>query len=290
MCYGRGCNITMKKVTFDRCSLIVMAGARVHLINSKTGMADTNTEGICLLAHGRGTEVRINGGVLSHGIQGLSVQNGASLNANGLSIKSAGVTAAEVVHEGSKLTMLACNVDGPTNSSAGKCGTRGVFVHSKGMAALEETMIKSSSSKASGVTATGTRTGPARSAKLYSGVHVTTQSTVALTKVSVSDTVGSCVIFDEACIGELEDCTLSSSQAGSGLEVSMKGTEVEATGCRFESCVPIETKACMHEHMVWRAQRIQCVGVSDSIQPVYAHGQYTSRSVTSVPIAVKILM
>lgn len=232
ICYGLGCTVTMRKVNLDRCSLVVLAGAQVHMINCKTSLSDSNAEGISVLAHGRGTEVRFNGGILSNGIQGLSVQHGASVNANGLSIRSASVTAAEVMNEGSKLTMLLCNVDGPTTSSAGKCGTRAVLVHSKAMAALEEVTIKSTNSKATGVSVTGPRSASARAAKLYSGVSVTTQSTAALTKVNISDTVGSCVLFDEGCIGELEECTLCSSQAGNGLEVCMKGTEVDARACR----------------------------------------------------------
>ena len=236
ICYGRGCSVTMRKVAFDRCCLVVLAGAQVHLINCKSTLSDTNAEGISVFAHGRGTEVRFNGGALNNGIQGLSVQHGASINANGLSIKSAGVTAAEVMNEGSKLTMLLCNVDGPTTSSAGKCGTRGVLVHSKGMAALEEMTIKSKNAKTSVASTTGPKSGAARSGKLYSGVSVTTLSTAALTKVHISDTVGPCALFDEGCFGELEECSFSNSQAGNGLEVSMKGTEVEATGCRCCFC------------------------------------------------------
>jgi hypothetical protein len=230
VCYGRGCTVTMKRVAFDRCSLAVLAGAKVHLINCKFTMSDSSTEGIGIFAHGRGTEVKLNGGGIAYGAQGISVQHGAVASANGVTIKGVGVTAVEVMHERSRLTMLMCTVDGPTTSLAGKSGARGVFVHAKSTAALEEVNIKSISAVAPSTT--GPRSGSARAPKLYSGVHVTMQSTAVLKNVNVTDTVGSCILFDEGCIGELEGCNIASSRAGNGLEVLTKGTEVEATGCR----------------------------------------------------------
>ena len=107
VCSGMGCNVTFTNVSFDRCTVVAVAGATVTLTSCSLSL-----DGCCLglLASGAGTTVRMGadggkGCTFNQGYQGVSVQAGAYLHACNVTVANACVAGIEVTGAGSKLEL-----------------------------------------------------------------------------------------------------------------------------------------------------------------------------------------
>lgn len=81
VCYGSGCNVTFSKVKFDSCSLIVLAGATVTLINC-TFFRDPSTagpNGVHLFAHACDTLVSMCDSTVTGGLVGIACHQAAKI-------------------------------------------------------------------------------------------------------------------------------------------------------------------------------------------------------------------
>lgn len=74
MCYGTGCRVSFTSVQFTRSTLVVAAGAQVTLQDATFAHPRSSGSGIAIFAHGSRTSVNLNGGRVTGGAQGATVQ------------------------------------------------------------------------------------------------------------------------------------------------------------------------------------------------------------------------
>ena len=74
VCHGSGCGVTFRNVTFTECTLVVAEGARAALHGTSSSFDPEGPCGLALFADGEGTVVRMHGGSITGGTQGVTVQ------------------------------------------------------------------------------------------------------------------------------------------------------------------------------------------------------------------------
>lgn len=74
MCHGSGCGVTFRNVTFTECTLVVAEGACAVLHGTSSSFDPEGPCGLALFADGEGTVVRMHGGSITGGTQGVTVQ------------------------------------------------------------------------------------------------------------------------------------------------------------------------------------------------------------------------
>lgn len=81
VCVGGTC--TFNNVSFKQCGLVVISGA--HTVLQEPVLVREGKDSISVFVHGAGTNTSVNGGSMTGGMQGVSVQAGAQLEATDLS-------------------------------------------------------------------------------------------------------------------------------------------------------------------------------------------------------------
>ena len=74
VCHGSGCGVTFRNVIFTACTLVVAEGACAALHGSTSSFDPALPHGLALFANGAGTVVRMHGGSITGGTQGVTVQ------------------------------------------------------------------------------------------------------------------------------------------------------------------------------------------------------------------------
>lgn len=74
MCYGASCTPTFTGVTFERCTVVALAGAQVALERPSFKCMGSSSSGVSIYAHGVCTKVVSQGGSISGGTQAVAVQ------------------------------------------------------------------------------------------------------------------------------------------------------------------------------------------------------------------------
>ena len=74
MCYGACCTPIFTGVTFERCTLVALAGAHVTLQRPTFTDMHKSSSGLSIYAHGVCTKVVSHGGCIAGGTQGVAVQ------------------------------------------------------------------------------------------------------------------------------------------------------------------------------------------------------------------------
>lgn len=149
----------------------------------------------------------------------MSVQAGASLDGENLTLTAIGVTGVQVRDEGSSRKLTQCNLHNFSTSNEGRVW--GVHVYASSTAELCSVSISSS--------------------QMWAGVEVSTSASATLTDCNESHSTGPCVFFSEDGTGLLERCTMSDSQ-DEGLFLFVD-CSVEATDCHL--CVILKMAALL---------------------------------------------
>lgn len=126
-------------VTFDGCSLLVLAGAHVTLENVTFKNMHRGSNRIGMVAQCAGTVAMVQGGSITGGLQGVAVQAGARLEASNLTIAEIEVLGVEVQDKGSTLKLSSCKLkDFSAEFSDHPIGLCGVRVHSSSRAHISD--------------------------------------------------------------------------------------------------------------------------------------------------------
>lgn len=149
VCSGEGCKVDFVKCCLS-CKLVVSEGAHVELKN--TQILPQHCDAIGMLIHGAGTSVKMIGGAIMEGLQGISVQEGALLLSEPnreldrefsehwameqLKVTHFGFSGIEVCGEGSRLELQFAEL-------CGVPGHVGVHVHSNAKAVLGSVVVDS---------------------------------------------------------------------------------------------------------------------------------------------------
>ena len=220
VCMGNKCRATFSDAVFNRCSLVVVGRAQVTLHSPQFKDMKNSRVGLSVYVHGSGSCVQIKGGAIEGGIQGVTVQAAARLEASDLTVIGMQYAGMEVCGAGSVLTaaggavcdMLSVDaVDERFVDYGDLADQHGVHVHTEGCAQL------------SSMTVSGARTGVGA----YSGATARLDGCT----VSHGHSVAECVVVRGGSTARLDNSTLS--HGGCGLDVHDALTHVTATSCQL---------------------------------------------------------
>ena len=232
VCSGRGCNVTFTNVSFERCTVVAVAGATVTLTACVFSLDPSARHGLALLASGAGTTVHmgahgVEGCTIEGGLQGVSVQAGAKLHASCLVVTQVSVVGVEVTGAGSQLELHNCDICSfPRLQKVGIVG-----VHELNADSSEEheslnvavAVRKRSSAHLNQV----------KVRKVGCGVEVDDAS-ATLVACTVEDVQGgACLEFGNGARGAVKDCTLMKSR-DSGISASGAKTKVDVSDCGLQ--------------------------------------------------------
>lgn len=227
MCMGPLCKVTCSNTTFNRCTVVVLNGASVSLQNPEFLDMGKSVSLVSMYAHGQGSNVRINGGSISGGIQGIAVQAGAQVEASELKITAVEVTGIEVNDPGSIMRLTGGqlqefstrydgrHVFGGSSQRSYVCtpDRRGVHAHSGGTVDFCTVSISG----------------------MWRGVCVYKGSQAKLTDCRVSDTDRDCLLVASDSTAVIESCSIAGCKASNGISVSGPGSSVHAALCNISS-------------------------------------------------------
>ena len=137
VCTGERCTAFFTKVTFNACTLGVCNGAQVTLKGPSFEDMAAAAAGLSIFAHGKGTTVRVQGGSIHGGTQGVTVQDGARFQASGLSVTNFVAAGLQVQGKGSRMLLTSCKVHELTPCLE-NCRSDGVLVQAGGSAQLKQ--------------------------------------------------------------------------------------------------------------------------------------------------------
>ena len=222
VCMGSTCRATFHDAVFDKCSLVVMAGAQVTLHNTHFENMEQSEALLSVYAHGSASQVHLHGGAIEGGVQGLMVQAAARLQASDLNFTGLQLLGLEMCGAESMLTFEMGTTDSflPVDEvderfldehgdRRAQCGVR---VHSHGHAELSGVVIAGKS--------------------LELGCIVSS-ATATLADCTVSGTFHLCVALWGGSTAQIFNCTLLGGREGMCLSVGDAGTHVTATSCHF---------------------------------------------------------
>ena len=211
MCHGAGCSVAFSNVTFDHTTLLVLDGAEVTLTNSHFNFTSTPSAGVALFAQGQGAIVHMHGGTITGGAQGITVHQGAHLEASNLVISAMAVTGAEVTDQHSVLRLHQCAVRDMQRWHHDKCTVRAVHVHLYSTAELSEMEIES----------------------VMWGIDVRIRAKATISDCTIKNSLQASVTVRAGASARVATCVLEGSQKGAGLFVQGSGSVVESVGCSF---------------------------------------------------------
>jgi hypothetical protein len=222
---GESCQAQFSDCVFSKCTLLTLAGAQVAVKNAQFSDMAKSAALVSVYAHGTGSFLRLAKCSISGGIQGVSVQAGARLEASDLTVTAVEVTGVEVSDPGSRLTIArgkmhefssrydARHTFTLMNRSHVRMPERqGVHVHSGGRIELFSVAV----------------------AGMLKGVCVHRGGLAMLADCTVTQTQQECVLVEghnsSVC---LKRCSLSESKTSRGASVCGAGSTMRATACRF---------------------------------------------------------
>jgi hypothetical protein len=215
ICTGAGCSVCFEDVHFDRCCLVVLAGAHValkacHMQNSKF-----SGSGVSIYIADAGTAVQMRGGRITRGVQGVAVRNGAFFQGTDVMVQSIQLCGIEVKDSGSRAHLSNCTFQdfllrqSPSQASAVK--VMGIYVHDSASMELQNVEVRS----------------------CEVGVLAHHGSRVSAFSTKVTGATYICMCFMSEATAELSHCSLSG--AVHGLFVEGAETTVTVSHCEFES-------------------------------------------------------
>ena len=74
VCHGGQCTPTFTDVRFERCTLVVLAGAHATLERPAFTAMHACKTGLSIFVEGAGTQALVRGGCITGGLQGATVQ------------------------------------------------------------------------------------------------------------------------------------------------------------------------------------------------------------------------
>lgn len=231
VCHGEGCNVTFSDVTFEHCTLVATAGAKVTVTNCNF---IRDLEGVSVFASSTNTTVCMHDNKVNGGEHGVVVQAGASLNASILDIQQAVLSAVEV--SGSVAQLFQVSV------GTGHDLCHGVVVEGDGARACMKECTMMLKRIADGCACIS----------VASGAQVTLEECVfwagsfgvfvdgAGSRAEAHsclfrESVDTGVLVQSRGVGELHNCTVEDS-LGWGVRVKDVGTKLGLRDCHIERC------------------------------------------------------
>jgi hypothetical protein len=226
VCMGSSCRASFTDCEFNKCALLVLEGARVTLEHPRFNDMGKSAALLSVYAHGSGSQVCMNGGSITGGIQGVALQAGAHMRTSDITISGVEVTGIEVNDEGSSLTVtrgklseFSTRYDARhvfdakvrNRSHVRMPERRGVHVHSGGAIELSSVFVSG----------------------MWKGVCVYEHSHAKLAYCTVTGTEQECMQVAGHSTASLLSSTLSQSRASTGVTVCDAGSTVLATRCHF---------------------------------------------------------
>jgi hypothetical protein len=141
VCSGRHTIVTFTDVNFHGCTLLALKKAKVTIQRSRFENMATSSTGLSVYAHGVHTTVKVHECSMDGGVQGVTVQAGASFEANQLVVTNMDVAGLEVIDSGSYLALNDCSVQGVANIFQHTSARFGVHVHGNSSARIERCSI-----------------------------------------------------------------------------------------------------------------------------------------------------
>lgn len=206
-CGVLGGHATYGDAKFDRCSLLLLAGAQATLSKAAFSSVGASQSGLSMLVHGACSKLSVRGTTVAGGTQGVAVQAGGHLDATAVTITGVDADRAELQGGGSCLTRTRCKLHSSSKFRADDEGDgEGV------MLAVGVNVHTSSSAHLSSLSVSGPH---------VLGVHVASRAAATLDGCNVSESATACVGVRVRGSGRLISCTLSGGVGMACLEVWM---------------------------------------------------------------------
>lgn len=88
VCMGMGCNVTFEDSVFEGCTLVVLNGAHAAVERPLFIDMHESTSRLSICASGSASQVVVQGGTITGGLQGVAVMGGARLHATDMIIRN----------------------------------------------------------------------------------------------------------------------------------------------------------------------------------------------------------
>lgn len=238
VCAGQGCTVELTNVTLSETTLVVTAGATVALNRCQLTCNHSESRGICLIASGAHTTVKVRECWAAGGLVGAAVHTGACLEAKRSIFTGAEIVGIEAKGTGARLSMTEnCRVEDMgrvyrgVNASVKGFWCRAIYAHAAASVAIRGVTVHSAEW----------------------GIHVRGASFHAQ-DCSISNCVHVCIRASRGSQCVVSRSVLDQSKK-EGLWASHQGTRVELTacsllknrscGCRVDEEADVRAKQCL---------------------------------------------